>query len=110
MGALFVFAGEAEVRITVDRSQWFIDVARAPGAEAWQYDLLVAARSGQPYGERFPAIGSSPLAGALPEQLPEEVSWRQTLPEVLTWLRGPGVDESVARARHQRFAHQWPRD
>ena len=97
-GALFVFVGEAEVRITVDRSQWFLDVAHAPGAEAWQYDLLVAARSGQPYGERFPATDSKPLARTLPEQLPEGASWRQTLPGVLAWVRGPGVDEEVERA------------
>ena len=112
-GALFVFAGQAEARITVDRSQWFLDVAQAPGAKPWQYDLLIAASSGRPYGQRFPAVGtvgSWPSAPPLPRQLPDGVSWRQTLPGLLSWMQGPGVAEAVANAQRQRSALIWPRD
>lgn len=43
-GSQFVYTGGAEVLLTVDRSQWMLDVAPRPGAEAWQYDLLIAAQ------------------------------------------------------------------
>ncbi|WP_199422953.1 hypothetical protein [Actinotalea solisilvae] len=107
-GARFVFRGPAEVRITVDRSQWLLDVAVEPGADAWQYDLLLAARSGRTYGEVFPARASRQADGRLPDQLPEGVSWRQTLPDVLAWVRGPGVGEAVERASRERFALMRP--
>ncbi len=108
-GAEFVIRGPAEVRITVDRSQWLLDVAAEPGAEAWQYDLLLAARSGRTYGEVFPARASTQFDGALPYQLPEGVSWRQTLPVVLSWVRDPGVGAAVERASRERFTLMWPR-
>jgi hypothetical protein len=72
-GAEFVYVGDAEVHITVDRSQWLLDVAPRPGAKAWQYDLLIAAQAGQPYGEVFPQTGSRSVGDPLPDKLPEGV-------------------------------------
>ena len=66
-GAQFVYMGEAKVLITVDRSQWMLDVAPSPDAEAWQYDLLIAAQAGQHYGEVFPTVGT------------RSVGWRVTM-------------------------------
>ena len=109
-GAQLVYAQEAEVRITFDRSQWFLDVAPTPGSEAWQYDLLLAARRGLDYGELFPETGSRSWTDPLPDQLPEGVSWRDTLPDILLWVRGEAVAELVDRALHQRFALMWPQE
>jgi hypothetical protein len=108
-GAQFVYEGHAEVRITVDRSQWFLDVAPGPGSKAWQYDLILAARQGLDYGALFPDTGSRLLGDPLPEQLPMGVSWRETLPDILQWVSGETVPALVDRARHQRFALMWPR-
>jgi hypothetical protein len=108
-GADFVFEGESIVRIVVDRSQWMLDVARSPGADAWQYDLLIAAHSGEDYGQRFPDTGSRAVGRTLPEQLPEGVSWRDTLPDVVRWLRENDVTEQVSKAKRQRATLMWGR-
>jgi hypothetical protein len=107
-GAGFVFVGDAEVRIAVDRSHWLLGVAPAPGAEAWDYELLLAARSGQDYRERFPAVESEPFTRPLPAQIPEGVSWCATLPEILVWFRRSGAEAAVAEALRQRIAQMWP--
>ena len=107
-GAQLVYVLEAEVRITVDQSQWCLDVAPAPGSEAWQYDLLLAAHRGLDYGELLPGTGSRSPTGLLPKQLPEGVSWRETLPDILHWVTGGDVAELVHRTRDQRFALMWP--
>jgi len=108
-GARFVFVGAAEVHITVDRSQWFLDVACEPGARSWQYDLLLVARSGQTYGTTFPAESATAVERQPRRQVPDGVSWYQTLPDVLGWVRGPGVGEAIERASRQRFALMWSR-
>lgn len=108
-GAEFVFEGETVVRIVVDRSQWMLDVAPSPGADPWQYDLLIAAHSGQEYGQRFPETGSREIGSTLPEKLPEGVSWRETLPAVARWVRENEVAERVSSAQRQRAALMWDR-
>jgi hypothetical protein len=108
-GAQFVYEGDAEVRITVDRSQWFLDVAPRPGSHPWPYDLILAARQGLDYGELFPGTGPRLLGDPLPEQLPIGVSWRETLPDILQWVDGETVTALVDRAGQQRFALMWPR-
>lgn len=108
-GSQFVYAQNAEVWITVDRSQWCLDVAPTTGSKPWQYDLLVAAHRRLDYGDLFPDTGSRSLTDPLPNQLPEGVSWRETLPDILQWVRGEAVAESVDRAIHQRAALMWPR-
>jgi hypothetical protein len=108
-GAQFVYTSDAEVLVTVDRSQWFLDVAPRPGAEAWQYDLLIAAQMSKPYGEVFPTVGARTVGDPLPEQLPEGVSWRETLPGILRWVKGDEVHAAVDQARHERDRLMWPR-
>lgn len=107
-GAQFIYAGSAEVRITVDRSQWYLDVAPTPGVEAWQYDLLIAACTGEPYSEVFRPTETRSLGDPLPEQLPEGVSWRETLPEILARVRDDAIPPAVDRARRQRADLMWP--
>jgi len=107
-GAQFVYKGEAKVLITVDRSQWMLDVAPRPDAEAWQYDLLIAAQAGQPYGEVFPMVGTRSVGGPLPEQLPDGVSWRETLPGILQWVESDDVRVAVDGARNERNRLMWP--
>ena len=108
-GAEFVFQGEGMVRIVVDRSQWMLDVAPSPGAEPWQYDLLIAAHSGQDYRQRFPGTGSRAVGRTLLEHLPEGVSWRDTLPDVVRWVREHDVAERVSNAKRQRARLMWDR-
>lgn len=108
-GAQFVYEGRAEVRITVDRSQWLLDVAPRPSSKGWQYDLLLAARRGLEYGALFPKTGARVLGAPLPEQLPAGASWRETLPDILQWIGRDTVPATVDRARQQRFALMWPR-
>lgn len=108
-GAEFVYVGDAEVRISVDRSQWTLDVAPRPGAKAWQYDVLIAARTGQPYGEVFPETGSRSVGDPLPDKLPEGVSWRETLPGILQWVDGEGVQAAADCALHERHRMMSPR-
>jgi hypothetical protein len=108
-GAQFVYTSDPEVLVTVDRSQWMLDVARRPGTEAWQYDLLIVAHTGQPYGAIFPAVGARSVADPLPEQLPEGVSWRETLPGILQWVEGSEIQAAVDRARNERDRLMWPR-
>jgi hypothetical protein len=108
-GAVFVYCGATRVVVSVDRSQWWLDVAPTPGADAWQYDLLIAAQAGKPYAEVFPEAGlARPLHGPLPEQLPEHVSWRETLPAILPWLLAGNVTEDVTRVWGQRTDLLWP--
>ena len=109
-GALFVFESDSVVQIIVDRSQWSLDVAAAPAAEFWHYDLLLAAQSGQEYGRRFPGVGTRTLGALLPEQLPEDVSWRETLPDILHWIQSSDVTESVTKAQRQRSMLMWRRN
>jgi hypothetical protein len=105
--ASFVYAGDAEVHVGVERSQWHLDVAPTPGKPPIQYDLLVAARRGQPYWECFPReVGSGRSAQV--RQLPPGLSWRETLPDVLAWIGGHHVAEAVARASDQRYVVRWP--
>jgi hypothetical protein len=102
-----VYGGQAEVIVSVDRSQWFLEIARTPGAPPIQFDLLVAAQRGQTYWDCFPRQ-VDPGSTRLPEQLPPGVSWRNTLPDVLMWIGGPDVTEMVDRARDQRYVVMWP--
>lgn len=99
-GAQIVLSGRAPVRITADRSQWSMDVAGRPGAPFWQLDLLVAARLGLHYADVFPETGMP--RDELPTQLPEGVSWREALPDILHWLAGPDVSDAVDRAVQER--------
>jgi hypothetical protein len=107
-GAQFVYEGDTEVRITVDRSQWILDVAPSRGSKTWQYDLLLAARRGLDYGALFPETGARASGDPLPEQLPAGVSWRETLPDILQWVGGGAVPALVDRALRQRFELMWP--
>ena len=109
-GASFVLEGDSVVRVIVDRSQWSLDVAAASGAQLWQYDLLLAAQSSQEYGRRFQGVGARTLDAPLPKQLPEGVSWRETLPGVLQWIQAGDVTESVTEAQEQRSTLMWPRN
>lgn len=109
-GASFVLEGDSVVQVIVDRSQWSLDVAAASGAQLWQYDLLLAAQSSQEYGRRFPGVGARTLDAPLPKQLPEGVSWRETLPGVLQWIQASDVTESVTEAQQQRSTLMWPRN
>lgn len=108
--ALFLFEGDSVVQIIVDRSQWSLDAAAASGAQLWQYDLLLAAQSSQEYGRRFPGVGARTLDAPLPKQLPEGVSWRETLPGILHWIQASDVTESVTEAQQQRSTLMWPRN
>ena len=108
-GAQFVYMAGAKVVVTVERSQWMLDVAPRHDAEAWQYDLLIAAQAGQPYRDVFPKIGARSVGDPLPEQLPEGVSWRETLPGILRWVGGDEVRSGVDRARDERDRLMWAR-
>lgn len=108
-GAQFVYASDAQILITVDRSQWLLEVAPRAGADAWQYDLLLAAYKALDYAALFPRMGSRSLGDPLPEQLPEGVSWRETLPEILKWVNDESVPGAVDRALDQRFYLMWGR-
>lgn len=108
-GAQLLYLGEAKVLITVDRSQWSLDIARRPDGEVWQYDLLIAAQTGQAYGEVFPSTGSRSIGGQLPQQLPDGVSWRETLPGILRWVQSEDVRFAVDKAREERNRLMRPR-
>jgi hypothetical protein len=103
----FVYAGDAEVHVGVERSQWYMDIAPAPGVPPIQYDLLVAAQRGQTYWDCFPSGMGFGRPGQ-DRQLPPGLSWRSTLPDVLAWIGGHEVAEAVARARDQRYVAMWP--
>jgi hypothetical protein len=110
-GSSFVYIGDAEVAVTVDKSQWYLDISATPGAASLQFDLLVAAFRGLPYWELFPINRSRDRPARLPEQLPPGVVWRDTLPQVLAWLARTDAAEVAAAAKlaqNQRFAGTWP--
>ena len=44
----------------------------------------------------------------LPDQLPEGMSWRETLPDILKWVNGDTVGAAVDRALRLRSALMWP--
>jgi len=52
--AALVYSGDAEVHVGVERSQWYLDIAPAPGEPPIPYDLLVAAQRAQTYWDCFP--------------------------------------------------------
>ena len=101
-GAQFRYLGEAKVLITVDRSQWSLDVALTPDAEVWQYELLIAAQIGQAYGKVLLLTDTRSVGDQLPQQLPDGVSWRETLPGILRWVQGDDVRVAVDKAREER--------
>lgn len=109
-GAQFVYTGEAEVVITVDQSQWMLDIAPRAGDEAWQYDLLIAAQAGRSYGEMFPKTGTRRVGEPLPEQLPEGVRWHDTLPSVLAWICSGDVAPAAREAQRERTRLMWSAD
>lgn len=101
-GARFVYDGPAEVIITVDRSQWILDVASQPDTEPWPYDLLVATHAGRAYSEVFPEASPLVPGERYADQLPDGVSWRATLSAILAWVATNGVQRLVDRARRER--------
>jgi hypothetical protein len=103
-----VFTGRREVAITLDRSQWVLDVADAPGSRLVDFDLLLPSMRGIDYADWAAAAAQAAGGARLPDQLPRGVSWRQTLPLVLEWLGGPGVAGAIALASDQRYAVTWP--
>ena len=105
--ASLVYTGDAEVHVGVERSQWYLDIAPAPGEPPIQYDLLVAAQRGQTYWDCFPSDVGFDLPGHA-RQLPPGLSWRNTLPDVLAWIGGHDVAGAVARALDQRYVVMWP--
>jgi hypothetical protein len=108
-GSSVVYSGQAEVTVTVDRSQWYLDIAQVRGAESYDYDLLVAAHSGRPYWECFPWVGKREWRVPLPRQLPPGVSWLDTLPAVLAWLANEDdIASAVKIARDQRLVASHP--
>ena len=106
-GAQLVYDGPSQVRVTVDRSQWMLEIAAKSGSELIQYDLAIVADSGVTYGERFPDTGQRPQTAQLPDQLPVGASWYTTLPQLLDWVRQPGAFEAAEVARRQRDALMW---
>jgi len=108
-GSRWVFArDDTEVHVTVDRSQWLLDVVPCRGGRPIQYDLLVSAQRGQDYRDCFPRPADEQSAD-LPSQLPPGVSWLNTLPQVLEWLRSEAYDvAAIERARDQRYVRMWP--
>ena len=108
-GSRWVFARSAtEVYVTIDRSQWLLDIVPYRGGDPIQYDLLVAAHQGQDYRDCFPQSGYEHPEG-LPSQLPPGVSWLHTLPQVLSWLDSESYNAlAVERARDQRYVRMWP--
>jgi hypothetical protein len=53
-GASFVYTGSAEVCVFVDKGQWGLLVAPAPGTKPYDLDHLVCALLARPYWELFP--------------------------------------------------------
>lgn len=108
VGSRFVYSGEAEVRILVDRGQCYLELAPRPGAKAWQYDLLVAARDDPAHQVLIHPAGAKGWGPPFPEQLPEGVSWRETLPDILRWVQNDTtVASAVDRAERERFIRMW---
>jgi hypothetical protein len=105
--ASLVYTGNGEVHVGVERSQWYLEVAPAPGLPPIQYDLLVAAQRGHTYWDCFPADTDLGPPGRIRE-LPAGASWHKTLPDVLAWVVEHDVAEAVARARDQRYVVMWP--
>ncbi len=106
-GAQLLYDGPSQVRVTVDRSQWMLEIAAESGSELIQYDLAIVADSGVTYGERFPDTGQRSQTAQFPDQLPVGVSWFATLPQLLDWIRQPGALEAAEVARRQRDALMW---
>jgi hypothetical protein len=102
--ARLVYSGEVELRVVVERAQWLLDISPTPGARPFPYDLLLAAQRDQAYWDCHPDIRPDEK----PYQLPPGISWRETLPDVLAWIRTDDIARPVARALDQRFASMWP--
>ncbi|MEO3855462.1 hypothetical protein [Acrocarpospora sp. B8E8] len=107
--AHLVFTGRREVEITRDRGQWMISISLAPGGERLWLDVLMAARRGAAWA---PSPHGQPLSSPLPDQLPADVSWSASLPDVLGWLDEPGAAEEAEAAtmKARDLMWQWLRD
>jgi len=106
-----VYTGRCQIVITRDRNEWSLDIAPAPGERLYQYDLVLAAQDERDYGEVFPDdrffwVRDSSSLPRPPWQLPEGVSWRETLPSAAEWVTGAGVTEALAWALQQRSAER----
>lgn len=95
MGNVYLtFMKARQITIASDRSQWIIGLALAPGEREFWLDVLDAARLGRVWEPGPVRALGDPLA----TQLPEGVSWREVLPEVLTWLDTDGAEEKAREA------------
>jgi hypothetical protein len=65
------------IKIIRDRSQWMIDIA-APGLPFAHMAYLLTAKDGAPIVTTW--------EGPLPTQLPPDVTWVSTIPELVNWI------------------------
>ncbi len=108
-GTSLTYTAAAQVIVTVDRSQWYMDIAPTPGAKTHFFDILLAASSGRPYWECLPPLPLRDWRMPLPKQLPPGVAWRDTLPAVLAWLASEAdIAAAVRLAKDQRVVALFP--
>ena len=85
---------DAGVTVTRDRNQWMLTI-QTGATQAFDLDLVCAGMTGQ---DRW-----SKADGALPEQLPEGVSWASELPKALAWVRAtPDAQERLVALGRDR--------
>jgi hypothetical protein len=69
---------QVRVRITLDRSQWVLDIA-PPGSEFMHLDYLLATKGKDDATRRDPAV-------AVETSTAQSPPWSQALPELIEWI------------------------
>ena len=89
---------DAVLTITKDRGQWMLDV-QVGALPRVDFDVIHAALTGDDAWVRHVT------RRALPEQLPEGVSWLEELPLALRWLRTtPDAEDRLVAIQRARAA------
>jgi hypothetical protein len=82
------------VRITLDRSQWMLDVQPPAGDSFGLHVALTAIDDDDP-----PVPEQRDTRDPLPDQLPEDVSWAVEVPRLIDWLENGDRTKELDRSR-----------
>jgi hypothetical protein len=95
--------GQTRIRLVRDRGQWLLTIRPADWSETYDFQVIAQALTGMTLDKLSERSGTS-----LPEMVPTNVIWVETLPAALDWLSmTPGAESQLQELRRQRSRSLW---